>query len=203
MTHITPPSNIGAARATIRQVTKDAASQSPFTGSTQVLSYDGQWWEMDVTLPPMTASEAAEWLAFGSLLRGRYNTFSMGIPGKATARGSVGGTPLVNGSSQTGSSLIIDGATTSQTGWIKAADFFQLGVDENARLYMATADANSDGSGNVTMTIWPDLVTPLDNATVTVSSPVGAWRMASPDRVWDIETAEIYGLSFTAVSVVG
>ena len=173
-------------------------SQSPFTAAQQVYKYPGQFWEADVTLPPMKRADAEYWVAFLLKLNGPYGTFLLGDPLGATARGIATGTPVVNGGSQTGNELVTDGWTTSQTGILKAGDYIQLGSGATAQLYKILDDANSDGSGNATFTIWPSLrSSPADNATITVSSPKGVFRLTTLPS-WDIDEASIYGLTFGA-----
>jgi hypothetical protein len=89
---------------------------------------------------------------------------------------TVGGTPLVNGASQSGSSLIIDGVTAAQV--ITAGTVFQIaGVDSvnpvslNDTQYVAnfvvTETATADGSGNVTLAISPPITLTGPYQTVT------------------------------------
>lgn len=104
-------------------------------------------------------------------------------------KGVATGTPLVNGATQTGASLITDGWTASQTPILKAGDIFTLaGVyavnpiskasTGTLQQFVATAAANSDGAGNSTIAISPSITTsgayqtvsgsPADNAAITV-----------------------------------
>ena len=87
-----------------------------------------------------------------------------------TPLGSTGGSPIVKGASQTGTTITIDGATASQTPWIRGGDVVKFaGLN---LMYDITADANSDGSGNVTLPISPAIFSgnsPADNAAVTVT----------------------------------
>jgi hypothetical protein len=173
-------------------------SQSPFTAAQQVYKYPGQFWEADVTLPPIKRADAEYWVAFLLKLNGPFGTFLLGDPLGATARGVATGTPLVNGGSQVGNELVTDGWTTSQTGILRAGDYIQIGSGATAQLYKILDDANSDGSGNATFTIWPSLrSSPSDNATIIVSSPKGVFRLTTPAS-WDIDEASIYGLTFGA-----
>jgi len=104
--------------------------------------------------------------------------------------GVATGTPLVNGASQTGASLITDGWTNSQTGILKAGDLLTIaGVFavnpvtkvalSRLQTFVVTADANSGSStGPATLSIYPSIVTsgttqtvsasPADNAAITV-----------------------------------
>lgn len=104
-------------------------------------------------------------------------------------------TPLTNGASQTGSSLITDGWANSQTGLLKKGDIFTVGgvysvnpvsYQSTGRLqqFVVTADATSDGSGNSTISISPSIVTsgalqtvdaaPADGAVITVLGATSA-----------------------------
>lgn len=99
--------------------------------------------------------------------------------------GAHGGTPLVAGASQSGSSLNIDGGTNSTAGFLKAGDVFTIaGVfSVNPRTYestgmlqqfVVTADAATDGSGATTLSISPEIndgnQTTLDKAGNNVST---------------------------------
>lgn len=169
--------NLGIARIEMRGIERSAISASPFTGSQQVMKHSGQWWEADVTLPPLKRDEAEIWIAFLLSLRGHYGTFTMGDPMGATPQGSASttpGTPLVNGASQTGATLTIDGCPASATGYLKAGDYIQLGYGTSTRLHKVVADVDTDASGGATLDIWPSIRTaPADNATVIVSNTVG------------------------------
>jgi hypothetical protein len=185
----------------VRLVANDVVgvSQSPFTAVQQVYRYSGQFWEADITLPPMKRADAEYWISFLLKLNGPYGTFLMGDPNGATARGAATGTPLVNGAGQTGNELVTDGWTTSTTGILKAGDYIQLGSAATARLYKVLDDVNSDGSGNATLTLWPDLRSaPADNAAITVSNTKTTFRLNSAQTSWDINEATIYGLTFGA-----
>ncbi len=187
--------------AKVRMVANDivGVSQSPFTAAQQVYRYTGQFWEADITLPPMKRADAEYWISFLMKLNGPYGTFLLGDPNGQTARGVATGTPLVNGAGQTGNELITDGWTNSTTGILKAGDYIQIGTGLTSRLYKVLDDVNSNGSGAATLTIWPDLRTaPADNAAITVANPKGLFRLNSAQTTWDINEASIYGMTFGA-----
>ena len=120
----------------------------------------------------MKREDAEQLIAFMLKLNGTYGTFTLGDPLNTSPRGVGTGTPLVNGGSQTGNSLVTDGWTSGQTGILKAGDWIQLGSGSTSRLYKILSDANSNGSGQATFDIWPNLrSSPADNAAITVSSP--------------------------------
>lgn len=111
--------------------------------------------------------------------------------------GLLGGTPLVNGANQTGSTIITDGWTAVAAARIKRGDSMTFalanGMNPQAprddtgelRMFCATADASSDGSGNMTIPIFPALSTagpyrnstlsPADNAIIKVFGSASAY----------------------------
>lgn len=115
--------------------------------------------------------------------------------------GQQGGTPLVNGASQAGSSIITDGWTAAVANRLKQGDVItfagvyavnpytkaQYGY---LRQFVVTSDAASDGSGNLTVSIYPSIIVsgaqqnvsagPADNAAITV---YGSSSATSPQNL--------------------
>lgn len=178
-------------------------STSPFSFKQQVYQYQGQRWEADITLPPMNRDDAEQWVSFLMKLYGQKGTFLLGDPLGGTARGSAStaaGTPVVNGASQTGGTLAIDGLPASATGYLKAGDYIQLGSGATAQLYKVLNDADSNGSGQTTLDIWPNLrSSPADGSTVVVSNAKGVFRLGSNETIWNINKLSLYGIVFGAV----
>lgn len=94
--------------------------------------------------------------------------------------GPLGGSPLVKGASQTGSTLETDGWTAAAASRLKKGDIFEIagvyGVNPQTRLstgqlqqFVVTADVSSDGSGNASIPIYPAIVTSGARQTVTAS----------------------------------
>lgn len=194
---------VGIKSINIRAQTVVGASVSPFTGQQQVYRHQGQWWEMEVTMPAMKRDDAEQVAAFLLKMNGRFGTFLLGDPANTAPRGVGTGTPLVDGASQTGDQLNTKGWTISTTGIMKAGDWIQIGDAATSRLYKVLDDANSDGSGNATLNIFPSLrSSPADDAVVTVSSPRGQWRLASNETNFSIDEASIYGITFACVEAI-
>ena len=193
------PTNKGLAKIRLTANNVVGISQSPFTAKQQIYKYTGQFWEAEISLPPMKRADAEYWISFLLKLNGAYGTFLLGDPNGGTARGVATGTPLVNGGSQSGNELVTDGWTNSTTGILKAGDYIQLGSGASSQLYKVLDDVNSNGSGEATLTVWPDLRTsPSDNAAITVSNAKGAFRLSSNSQAWDINEATFYGMTFAA-----
>lgn len=197
------PSHTGVRNVELRAINAVIYEMSPFTFAGQAQASSGQMWQADVTLPPMKRSDAEQWVAWLVSLRGRFGTFNMGDPIGCTPRGVATGTPLVNGSNQTGENLIIDGCTANVTGWLKAGDYIQLGAAGTATLHKVLADVNTNASGETTLSLWPHIRSaPDDNATVVVNNTVGRWRLASNESSWSVNEAAIYGITFGAMEAI-
>lgn len=200
----TPNNDIARVRLVARNAVAVAAS--PFTFAQQVYRHQGQGWEADITLPAMKRADAEQWLSFLLRLRGQYGTFLLGDPNGATPRGSAAttpGTPVVNGASQTGDELNIDGLPASVSGYLLAGDYIQLGTGSTATLHKVLEDVDSNASGEATLNLFPAVRTaPADNATVTVANAKGNFRLNANETAWDIDTATIYGVTFGAVEAI-
>ena len=138
----------------------------------------GQAWAFTARWQMLTNAEARAVMGVVAGLRGPLNELTMIPPVLKDGVGIYSGTPLVNGGSQTGSSLILDGASTTITDWAKAGDYFNIAGEE--KVYQITADASSDGAGNVTLSIYPPLVSsPANNSAVTFSDVTFNMRMVN------------------------
>lgn len=188
---ISLPSAPGYRRVAIQPRSVVASYSSPFTMQQQVYAHPGQMWTGEFELPPMNRAEAAPWVAALTSLNGSEGTFYFSDPAWATSRGVGTGTPLVKGASQTGYDLVTDGWTISQTGIVKAGDWLQIGTTTSSKLHMIMADANSNGSGEATLTLWPRLrSSPADNAVLSVTAATGIWRL-SGNVPWSISVDQL------------
>ena len=197
------PTNIGIANITLMAENAVAISRSPFTYAQQVVKHRGERWSASVSLPPMLRSNAEPWVAFLLSLKGQYGTFLLGDPNCKTPQGSARttlGTPLVNGASQVGETLNIDGLPLSVSGYLKAGDYLQLGSSSTAKLYKVLSDVNTNGSGEASVELWPSIkVAPADNAAITLSNTVGNFRLSGNTQQWQINDISSYGITFDCV----
>lgn len=200
----TPTSGIAQINLIVRNAT--ALTQSPFTYAQQAQRNTGARWEADIVLPAMKRETAEPWVTFLTKLYGPFGTFLLGDPIGAAARGSASsapGTPLVNGASQTGDTLSIDGLPASATGYLKAGDYIQLGSGATSQLYKVLDDVDSNSSGEATLTIWPDLrSSPSNDATVVVANAKGLFRLSTSATNWTIGTNGFYSIAFGAVEAL-
>lgn len=196
------PTTPGFTSFTWNWATRVGVSESIFTGQQEVQEWTGQILSGELALPPMSRAQADEWETFLMELKGQYGTFYLGDPHRETARGSVTGTPLVAGGSQTGNHLIIDGLTPGTT-FLEKGDWIQVGSTTTQRIYRLLSQATADSAGEATLDIFPRLrESPADNASVVTSSCKGVFRLASPVSSSQAREIPVYGMKFSFAEAI-
>lgn len=191
------PASPGFSRSRFGGVAAVARTRSPFSFAEQVQAHPGRMWLAELSLPPMLRAQAAEWAAWLLSLNGAEKTFLMGDPDAKTPRGTWAGTPLVDGASQSGTTIDIKGLSNGAT--VKPGDYFQLGSGADAELKMNLSDLTAGAGGTLTLDIWPQIRTaPADGAAIVTSSPAGVWRLSSNRMSWDADELSRFGVSFSA-----
>lgn len=117
--------------------------------------------------------------------------------------GSFGPTPLVNGGSQVGETLLIKNLNQLVVGVLKAGDYIQLGTGSGTRLHKVLSDVTSDASGNASVDIWPSLrESPANNATITVVGTKARFRLGQNLQSWEINNISSYGMTFDCIEAL-
>jgi len=182
------PSSPAPARLSIRALQPSFVSVTHSLAS-QRRSRGVHRWAFELAWPTLRRSEIATLVAFLEQQRDEYSTFSYVLPRLSSARGALGGTPLVNsagGYAVGTTSIALDGASNNVTGWVLTGDFVKFAG--HAKVYRVTADANSNGSGQVTASIWPPLLSAVaDNEAATLADVPFTVRLASPMPEYRIE----------------
>ena len=176
-----------------------AVHRAPFNDYVQTEDREGERWIASMAYSLLQGDNRAILLAFMAKLNGMQHRFTMQDFGHAQ-RGTFGGTPLVNGASQTGQTLNIDGASNNITNWIRSGDRISIAN----KMYQIDDDANSNGSGQVVLTISPRIFTgksPADNAAVEITTPKELFILF--DGKYQVQTSRnmTSTLSFIAMGV--
>jgi len=182
----TTPATFAALTALGKLLDKNSV---PKDGRNLVLGPDAHWSLADAFKGFYHEAITKEVLRDATL--GRYAGFDVFMDQniKTHTKGTQTGTPLVNGATQTGASLVTDGWTISLSPIIKKGDIITINgvyavnpvsreTQSHLQQFVVTADANSDGSGNATIPISPEIITsgayqtvsgsPADNAGINV-----------------------------------
>lgn len=187
-----PPTR-GLRSLTIQPVSMVGLSMSPFTFAQQIFVHQGEMFAGSFEVGEMNRDDGEEYAAFLTALRGREGTFLLGDPLGAAPRGTWSA-PLVNGASQAGYVMNIDGMGAGATG--KKGDWFQLGSGATTQLYKLTLDFTANGSGQASIDFWPALRgSPADNAPLTLLGAKGIFRLSQNRRSWTLQDVRYGGIS--------
>ena len=187
------PTNVGMASIELRAKNTVAVSMSPFTYKQQTHSYDGQMWEADVTLPPMSRDDAESWVSLLMSLKGRAGTFLLYDPSARSVRGTA---DAINVTGSAGDDSL---TVNSSNGTLKAGDYIQLGAASDATLHKVLVDYS--GSGD--LEVWPKLRKARTGVDAVLVDASGLFRLASNETAWSVDNASFFGISFGATEVVG
>ncbi len=106
--------------------------------------------------------------------------------------------PLVNGASETGTTLASDGWKASST-VLLAGDYFQVG----SQYFMAVEDATSDSGGAAELNFRPAMrASPADNAKIIILNPALVARLQLADSFWEIDHTGMGSFSFAFEEVL-
>lgn len=172
---------------------------SPLSGAVQTIEMPSPRWRFNAAFDNLTEADAALLQGFFAQLRGQAGRFYQHNLARPVPRGIATGTPLVNGASQTGTSIITDGWTPSQTGILKVGDFFKIGYELKM---VVSADVNSDGSGNATITFEPPIRTsPANDSAIITSSPTAVFKLTGDDNGWSVKPGLITSFNLQGIEV--
>ena len=137
------------------------------SGRRQAKSQGAQFFSFTVQTPPMSSAEHKEVMGFLAAQRGQFDAFQIVLPNISTPAGSVTGNPLnVNTSSADAGdkSVAVDGGVNRQTGYLKKGDVIRFTTKSGVptqlgtKVYVLTADADTNGSGQTTLNFEPGLI---------------------------------------------
>lgn len=179
-TVITFPSIANPADITWQLERKDGRFESPVAGTFQDIVRPGSRWMAQMSWKVLSTNDQQALIAWMTqMARGGIRS---ALPNYAyKARGTLAGAPLVNGAGQTGYTLNTKGWTPSSSLVLRAGDMFQVTNGTLHQLVMVMADANSDVSGNASVSIEPTLrFAPTDASALVVSAPAAYFAFAKP-----------------------
>ena len=155
---------------------------SPFDGTLQTLRQSGaDVWVVSLSWPKMSPADARELAAFLARLGGRSGRFYFS-PSHEPRQATGTGTPVINGSSQSGASISIRGWTPGEVAF-KRGDWLSYPDGSSVPLlHQVIAQATANGSGVASVQIAPPVRRSVaDGTAVEIASPVGQFRLAEDE----------------------
>ena len=158
--------DVAPSSVTLQLLSNTGLYASPLIASAQTIDRGGLKWKAIYNYTNVSSDRRADLMGLIASLRGQANRVRVKVYDDPK-RGGYGGTPLVDGGSQTGSALDIDGCS-NKTDWIRAGDYFSVDVNGEHELKMCTVDLNTSGGGG-TLNFEPRLrASPANNAAIYV-----------------------------------
>ena len=187
------PSTPSPAEFEIIQVGNFVDQVPPLGGVTSRISRLGDRFQANVVYPPMKYADAMAW--FAALATAMSDTVLLPIIQPEFTVGTVG-TPLVNGGSQSGATINLDGFAANYAA--KAGQFFSHIGSTQRYLYMLTADKTATAGGVAASTaIWPNIQSsPADNAALEFTTPILEGWIQGNRNSWTVNRIMAEGLAF-------
>ena len=186
----------GIKQISLTMVNTTAMVASPFTGQQQVYRHQGDFWKASIHLTTMVRDTAEDWISALGSLYGRYGTMLIGDPTGATPRGTISGSPTVNGAGQTGTTLTVNAIT----GTLKAGDYIQLGTGATSRLHKVLQDV---ADGGTTLEIFPRLrESPANAAPITYTDTKGLFRLEKTETPFKYVSPRTASISFDIIEAI-
>lgn len=163
-------------------------AESVFTRAAQVQRHQGSQWMLTLDFPKVRdAVVAGTWEAFLMKLQGRYGYFSFGDPDRTSPQGSISGSPLVAGGSQTGNSIAVDALPETTAGLLLPGDMISFANYQY--MHKVVEQVDSDSSGAATIIFEPQLrSSPANNAALQYNNVTGIFRLKESAVGWESDT---------------
>ena len=162
-------------------------SESPLVAAQQTVDRGGLKWVCSYAYTALRGDDRAEMMGLLASLRGRANRLRVAVYDNPK-RGAYGGTPIVDGAGQTGSSINVRGCSISITNWIRRGDYFSIVVNGEPELKVCTADASSGIGGLIQIFFEPRLrFSPADASAIYVEDGV----LSRPKGIFMVDTNEL------------
>ena len=172
------------------------------SGKRSVKQFAAQYFSFSVQMPPMKQSEFQAFHAFLVKQKGSFDTFTFQYPLNNLGADKNNASVVVNGVHAIGDSTIaMDGFTVSTNDVFKAGDLIKF--NGHNKVYMVTGDANSNASGQATISIEPPLQAALaNNEDIDTNQPSFTVALVQDDLLYATDASGFFSLSFDVREVL-
>ena len=172
------------------------------SGKRSIKQFAAQYFSFSVQMPPMKQTDFQQYYAFLVKQKGSFEDFTFEYPLDNLGADKGETDILANGVQAIGDSTIaMDGFSVSTDDVLKGGDLIKF--SGHNKVYMVTGDANSNASGQATVSIEPPLQAALaDNEAVTVNKPSLTVALVQDDVLYSTDAAGFFTLSFDVREVL-
>jgi len=177
--------DVGIQNVEMRLKRSIAVAESPFSYDQQDYDFGGARWEAEVTLAPLSYSDARSVEAFLIGLKGQSGTFRFGNP-----LHNINKSVLLQSSTAIGDETI-----SAQGSAVSAGNYFSLGN------YLYIVTENYTGAGQ--MVIQPPMREVVANNTLLdFSYPRSTWRLTANDIGWSTSSSSLTSFTIPMVEAL-
>lgn len=198
MAVITFPETLGLARTSWAQQRNDVAFRSSF--GAQAVELSSPLWAVTLQAPPDLEKRSGGWKALGMQLRGQTNQLELWDLARPTPAGTMRGSMTLSSSAAQGATVlnIVASGETGKT--LLRGDYLGLGSGLTQQVVMIIADALSDGSGVIAVTVEPFLRNAFSTgAAVTWDKPKALFRRVNSKFGWENYRARVEGFALDLI----
>lgn len=159
----------------------------------------GQRWQIKFDYAPNDRDTFCNLWAFLCKQKGRVGTFTMCLHNQEPRIKKEAGNMLVSATVATGSTMTVENFTVSSSDVIKAGDFFRIG--NRSKVYMVTADADSNNNGEATIEFFPPLEAQATVGDIVYFEPVFKVSMQNDTVDVSIPSNQTYNMSVEFIEV--
>jgi hypothetical protein len=172
------------------------------SGKRSVKQFAAQFFSFSVELPPMNQTTFMPFYSFLVKQKGSFESFTFQYPLDNLGADKNNASVVVNGVHAIGDSTIaMDGFTVSTDDVFRAGDLIKF--NGHNKIYMITGDANSNASGQATISIEPPLQSALaDNEDVDTNTPSFTVALMQDDLLYATDASGFFSLSFDVREVL-
>lgn len=190
MTSIAFPAALGVARMTWSLQRNDMEFRSSF--GSQAVEIASPVWVVSFESPPMRDTNSGVWKSLLMTLRGKTKQLELWDIQRPTPIGTMRGNMTLNGDHAQGATTLSIIATGENSKTLLAGDLLGLGSTTTQQVVMVVADATSNGSGIISVTIEPPLRNAFTGgAAVTWDKPKALFRRSESLSSWDYSPGNI------------
>jgi hypothetical protein len=156
---ITMPTNLPVAECSFGQVRYDLTETSDATGSQSARILAPPRWKLSMASGPLLSTDHfGLWSSMLMQLRGKVNTLAAFDTVRTEPAGTMRGTMTLNGAHAAGATTLSVVASGQASKTLLRGDMLQIGTGlGTSQTVMVMADATSNGSGVISLTVEPPL----------------------------------------------
>lgn len=180
------------------QIRRDVSFDSVF--GAQSVEVSTPLWQVSISSPDLLERDSGEWQALMLKLRGQTNQLSLWNHGRPSPRGTMRGTMTLNAAIVQGDVVISIIAASEISKTLLVGDLIGVGTGTTQQVVMVVADATSNGSGVISITVEPPVRNAHSSAAaVTHDKPKVLFRRQQSEATWEYSNILASGFSLNLI----